>query len=581
MPATPYLLISSAKELAPFLPALREAEVIAIDSETTGLDAKNHRLRLLQLAISGQPVLIIDCFSFLPAGQEMLRELLGGTATKVMQNARFDLSFLQQQGLTAAPVFDTMLAAQLLRSSGGPSKASLAAIALHYLGEEVDKSEQVSDWQGDLRSEQLQYAALDADILLRLHQKLSDELNKHDLQEIARIEFACVAAVTDMELTGIRLDLAAWQALTLQTEKELNDALRILHGFTGEPDAQTSLLGNEVVLEQNYDSNPYILQLLRSQGISVEATSRRDLAPYLDHPLVKAVLAYRRASKALSSFLHPFREMIDPRTGRLYPRYWQIGAASGRMSCSDPNIQQIPREASFRACFVAPTDRKLVIADYSQIELRVATEISGDKRMIEAYGEGADLHRLTASLILGIPTGEVTTAQRQAAKAVNFGLIYGMGAAGLQIYAHASYGAEMTLDQARAFRERFFQAYPGIAAWHQRLQALRPTTGKTMTGRKFAFDAETSLSTLANSPVQGTAADILKLALGMLAQRLRGTQTHIIAAVHDEILLETAAGEATAVADLLRSTMEEAGNTILKVVPCVAEAKIVDTWAEK
>jgi len=579
---TPYIVARRPEDLLPFLPALKGAAVIAVDSETTGLDAKMQRMRLLQLAFDNYPVIIIDCFSFLPDGFSVLKEILEGSSLKVMQNAKFDLSFLLHLGIKPSPVFDTMLAAQLLRSCGGPARANLPALVLHYLNEELDKTEQVSNWQGELSSKQLAYAAKDADILLRLHRAIDQDLQRNDLVSIAAIEFGCVSAVTDMEYHGVSLDTSGWRLLTAKTEQERDAALKILHEFSGEPDAQTSLLGAaEVVLDHNFDSNTYVQQLLQSQGINVDSTSRRDLYSYNEHPLVQALLAYRKAAKALSAFLYPFVGLIHPVSGRIHPDYRQIGASSGRMSCGDPNIQQIPRDAAFRACFVAPTGRKLVIADYSQIELRVAAEISRDNRMINAYKNNEDLHRLTASLVSGIPAGDVTTQQRQAAKAVNFGLIYGMGAAGLQTYAQTSYGVEMSLEQARAFRERFFRAYPGIASWHRLQQQEKPAQGKTLAGRRFVFELDTGLSMLCNTPVQGTAADILKLALGILAKRLHGSSTYIIAAVHDEILLETDASNAEDVAVLLKDAMEEAGNTILSSVPCLAEAAVADNWAGK
>ena len=273
--------------------------------------------------------------------------------------------------------------------------------------------------------------------------------------------------------------------------------------------------------------------------------------------------------------------MINSATGRLHPQYGQIGAWSGRMSCWNPNIQQIPRDLNFRTCFVAAPGKKLIIADYSQIELRVAAQISGDKRMIDAYKKGEDLHTLTASLVSDVSVDAVTKAQRQSAKAVNFGLIFGMGAASLQQYAQQSYGVEITLEQAALFRNSFFKAYPGIAGWHKHIKDTKPTEERSLSGRKFIFDKDSGFSGLYNTPVQGTAADIAKVALGMLVKRVKGTSIKAVAAVHDEILLEADAEEAQQAAVMLKEVMEEAGNSILKTVPCVAEVEIANSWAGK
>jgi DNA polymerase-1 len=203
--------------------------------------------------------------------------------------------------------------------------------------------------------------------------------------------------------------------------------------------------------------------------------------------------------------------------------------------------------------------------------------------MTAAYRAGEDLHTLTASLMLNKPSGEITKQERQAAKAVNFGLIYSMGAAGLKSYAKSSYGVDMTLEKAEDFRARFFRAYTGIASWHRALKKNPPTEGRTLTGRKFAFNSGGSaggLSFLTNTPVQGTAADIVKKALGLLAERLRGADARIIGVIHDEILLETPEGNEERLAYLLKGMMEEAGNTILSSVPCLADVTVSQVWAK-
>ncbi len=576
-----YRLVTCKEELAPYLPAVKQAKVLAVDTETTGLNPHTDRIRLIQVASDGLPVILIDCFTFLPDGLGIIKDILEHPSVKVFQNAKFDLQFFAALGIRPAPLFDTMLAEQLLRTSGGPSRVNLAALALHYLHEDMDKSEQTSDWLRALTESQLLYAARDASVLLRLREAMVKELHSNRLSKIALIEFSCVHAVAEMEYTGICLDTERWERLVRQTEKELRDAQETLYTYSGPPTVQLSLFGEEVVHDHNFDSNPFILRLLRQYGIETDATSKRELSAYADHPLIQALSAYRKATKALSSFLYPIPKMIRQETGRLHPHYGQIGAWSGRMSCGGPNIQQIPRDVSFRACFIAPPGKKLIIADYSQIELRVAAQISGDRRMIEAYNKGEDLHTLTAALISDVPIEVVTKAQRQAAKAVNFGLIFGMGAAGLQKYAQQSYGVDMTMEQAVKFRESFFRAYPGIAEWHRSIKNRKPTEERTISGRKFTFGVNSGVSGLYNTPVQGTAADIVKAALGSLARRVTSTSMHIIAAVHDEILMEADVSEAALAAEILKKTMELAGNEILSTVPCVAEVKIADSWAGK
>ena len=445
----------------------------------------------------------------------------------------------------------------------------------------LSKEEQKSDFSVQLTARQLDYAAIDAEILLELRRKLLDDIKKHHLIETARLEFACVYAVASMEYDGIYLDREKWSALRGKTERMKTAALSELYPFIGFPTVQLDMFDNHQRSDHNLNSGKQVLKMLNDNGIDVENTSKHSLAHYSQHPIVVSLLKFRQASKALSSFLCSIPEQINVSTGRLHPQYSQIGAWSGRMSCGRPNIQQIPRGQAFRQCFAAPSGRKLVIADYSQIELRVIAQVSGDRRMIEAYKNGEDLHRLTAALILQKQISMITKKERQAAKAVNFGLVFGMGASGLQAYALETYGVEMSLSEAEVFKKRFFMGYKGVEAWHKELQRKKPGSSRTLAGRKHTYGKDSGMSGRYNTPVQGTAADILKNALGMLYLALKDTNTFIVAVIHDEIVLECDEHIAKKTALLLKNTMEEAGSRYMKDVPVAAEASIADSWAEK
>lgn len=577
-----FLLINNKTDIAPYEEKLMSASVIAIDTETTGLDPHMNKMRLIQLAVEGMPVFIIDCLTFLPEGMPLLRKIISSKAVKVFQNAKFDLQFLMALEISPPPaLFDTMLAALLLRSSDGPERVGLEELVRYYLGESLPKDEQKSDWSGKLRREQLEYAARDVVVLLRLRKRMLTEIKENNLVEVARQEFSCVRAIAEVEFYGIHLDLSRWRQLTEKIESEQLASLEKLYEYAGRPKVQMSFFDDKVISEINMDSNKQILNMLNSYNIPVSDTSRHSLTPYSHNPLVQAITEYRKAAKLLSTFIYSIPQQIHPVTGRLHPKYSQIGAWSGRMSCGGPNIQQIPRDKHFRACFSASEGNKLVIADYSQIELRVVAEISRDERMIEAYRNGEDLHRLTASLISGKCIEEVTKEERQSAKAMNFGLVFAMGAKGLQTYAKETYDVDMTLEEAEQFRDRFFYAYQGVAAWHERLKNNPPAQSRTVAGRKHVYGGQGGLSGLCNTPVQGSAADIIKNALGRLVDRLISTNAKIVAVVHDEIVLETESEKATEVAGILKETMESAGAEYLKLVPLLAEVQVADSWAEK
>jgi DNA polymerase-1 len=575
-------MINFVRDILPHERNLLSASVVAIDTETTGLDPHANKIRLIQLAVEGMPVLVIDCSTFLPEGLPILRKLISSKAVKVFQNAKFDLKFLMALEIPPPTIlFDTMLAAQLLRSSEGAQRAGLGEIVRHYLGESLSKDKQKSDWSGKLSREQLEYAAKDVEVLLRLREKMITEIKQNRLVEVARQEFACVRAIATVEYHGIHLDLKRWNELRTKIELEQQYYLEKLYEYIGQPKVQMSFFCEKVLSSINMDSNKQILNILNRFEIPVLNTSRHALAPYSQNPIVQAITGYRRTAKLLSTFLYSIPQQIHSGTGRLHPKYSQIGAWSGRMSCGGPNIQQIPRDNNFRACFSASEGNKLIIADYSQIELRVVAEISRDERMIQAYKNGEDLHRLTAALVNGKHISQVTKEERQSAKALNFGLVFAMGAKGLQIYAKETYDVDMTLEQAEQFRNRFFNAYKGVALWHKRLKSSPPVQSRTIAGRKHVYRENAGLSGLCNTPVQGSAADIIKNALGMLVDKLSNTNTKIIAVVHDEIVLETEFEQASKVARILKETMERAGAQYLRFVPILAEVQIADSWAEK
>ena len=557
-------------------------KVLAIDTETTGLDPLNDRLRLIQIASFNTPVLVIDYWKCEPGVKEALRTLLSNDAVKVFQNAKFDINFLKSEKIVlGGPIFDTMIAGRLLWSPSGPPGFSLAALSEFFLGETLPKEEQTSDFSGDLRKEQLEYAARDASVLLELRSIMAPALKANGLVDIAKIEFNCTRAVADIEYRGIAIDRNNWEKLTEVTRAAHETAEKDLLSYAGNTVVQPDFFGNTTTVGINLNSNQQVLELLAKNGVNVPDTSKYSLSQYKEKPVVKSLHEYRKASKMLSGFLDPLPTFINSKTGRIHAHYSQIGAYSGRMSCTGPNMQQIPRDNEFRKCFIPAPGKKFILADYSQIELRVAAQISHDERMIEAYRHGGDLHRLTASLITGTPLNQITKQQRQAAKAVNFGLIFAMGARGLQSYAGDTYGVEMTLDEAEAFRDRYFLAYKGIKKWHDSIKAKPPRVSRSLTGRRYFHREDTGLAALYNTPVQGTAADIVKNALGKLMDTLSDIDAGIVAVVHDEILIEAAEKDAEEAAVILKNTMESAGEQFMVDVPLVADAHLASSWAEK
>ena len=476
-----------------------------------------------------------------------------------------------------------MLASQLLDAGLHSRRHGLADLVAHFLHQELAKDEQGSDWCGELTPAQLRYAATDAAVLLPLRDVLHGELERTGLGDVATLEWDCLPAIVEMELSGISIDQVHLTTLCQQLDVETTQGADALTALLHTPQAAAQAVLFPAPAETiNLDSPVQVLHALQALGVPVESTSKWALAPLAEaFPVVNTLLAYRTARKALT-IASALPDHIHPVTGRIHATYWQLGAATGRFACSAPNLQQMPRTAAFRRCVVARPGSRLVIADYSQIELRVMAELSRDPRMLAAYQAGEDLHILTASLLLDKPMDQVTKEARQAAKAVNFGLIYAMGAEGLRSYAQQSYGVTLTSDEARTFHQRFFAAYAGVAQWQQRIREAMPVmASRTLSGRRRQWAEPPRIAALYNTPVQGGAADIIKRALGVLPQALDGTGAMIVGTVHDEILVEAPAAQAPEVAHRLKTTMEQAGQAYLQRVPVVADVQIATSWAEK
>jgi|GEM_PF-462654 DNA polymerase-1 len=554
-----YKYITSVAELKEVLSLLITAQKIGLDIETTGLDPLTCKMRLVQLATDAGAV-IVDTYC---VDVKELQPLFDSGTTLIGHNLKFDLQFLVHAGITigdSVSFFDTLLADQVLRGSRIPR--TLKVVVEEYLGTILDKTEQTAQWGGKLTPEMLTYAAQDAAIMLPLHECISTLLAANSLSEVATLENEALPFIVQLELAGVPIQSNQWQALTKGAKTECTKLEAELNGIAGKA--------------INWNSPKQITAVLKDQGVVVASTKESALSAHSGHVLVSTLLKYREQSKYLTTYGEKFLRHVHKATGRIHPNFRQIGADSGRMACSAPNMQNIPRKREYRAC-VAPKDgRVLVKADYSQIELRIAAEISGDKRLIEAYKAGQDIHTLTAQLIMG--KGTPTKEDRQAAKAINFGLIYGMGAPRLKDYAKNTYGVVLTDTEAVTFRNKFFAAYQGLRKWHlSQPEGVR--TMKTLSGRK-RFKVERFTEKL-NTPVQGTGADGLKAALGLLWQeRTKFPTAQPVLVVHDEVVMECDAADAPLVGDWLKDCMKRGMERFVKTMPVEVEVTIAPTWAK-
>ncbi|HMV49168.1 MAG TPA: bifunctional 3'-5' exonuclease/DNA polymerase [Blastocatellia bacterium] len=582
---TDYKVIQKAEELASVAAELKRRPVIGLDTETTGLDPHTSRLRLLQLA-TPQTSYLIDCFQFSPPQLAPLLEVIAAAQPiKIAHNAKFDAKFLRKHlGVRLNGVFDTYLASLLISAGNENHRHGLAAVANRFLNLQVDKEQQLSNWSGELSRHQLDYAARDAGVLLPLQEAMSAQLDKMDLLVAAGLEFDCVPAIAAMELAGVYLNVGRWRELVRQMTVARDAVADELQETLGQGAAQMNLFGTPEPV--NLDSPAQIKEALDRIGIEVEDTREWTLSKLTStHPVVGKLLEHRGLSKNLSSFGENILEFVNPATGRIHADFRQIGTPTGRITTSSPSLQQIPHTVEYRSCFRAPEGRKLVVADYSQIEMRILADMANDEALLTAFRSGADLHRSTASQMLGIPLADVSPRQRESAKGLNYGLVYGMGAEGL------AGRIGVSVKEAETLIERYFKAYAGVAHWlHEAGEtAVREREARTASGRlwRFSLDPADRSQQAAlrrvgkNAPIQGTSSDIFKRAMRLLDETLLGLDARIVNAIHDELVIECDSAIAEEVRDIVRFEMIAGAKEFLRRVPVEVEAVIADAWLKK
>lgn len=585
MISSTYQLITTSEELAQVAARLSGAPFVGFDTETTGLDPHTEKLRLLQLA-SSEASFVIDLFRFKPVQlQPVLALLAAPQPVKLAHNAKFDAKFLLKNfGVRLGACFDTYLASQLISAGNENDRHGLAHVAQRYLGLQLDKEEQLSDWSRALSAAQLEYAARDAQVLLPLRERLQTELEKLDLQRVAQLEFDCVLSIAALELAGVYLDAEQWRRLVKSVRAQYEIAAAELRKALGAHAPQLTLFGEAPQI--NLDSPAQIIEALQQHGIKLESTREwqlQRLAP--QYPLIGQLLTYRHLSKALSSYGEGMLDYINPATGRLHAEFRQLGTPTGRITTSAPSLQQVPHDVAYRSCFRAPAGRRLIIADYSQVEMRILADFANDQALLQAFESGADLHRVTSSQMLGIPLNQVSPPQREAAKRLNYGLVYGMGAEGLARQINSS------VKEAEVLIERYFKAYTGVAQWLQQAadQAVRERRSRTASGRlwiyHFDISDRTQLAALRrvgkNTPIQGSASDIFKRAMTRVDAALLEHDAQIVNSIHDEIVVECAEPIAETIQHLVTQAMVAAGREFLRRVPVEVEAVISEAWVKK
>jgi DNA polymerase-1 len=574
-----YRTVLTAEDLVEMTAALSRARELSLDTETTSLDPMLAELVGMSFSIEPETAYYVPLghvydgappqlspATVLPALKSVFED--EGIA-KIGQNLKYDLLVLRHAGMEVRGIaFDSMIASYLLN----PSRTShgLDAIALEYLDYRTMTYAEVTGSGKKQRGFQevdiataTRYSGEDADIALRLKQVLEPKLREQNLETLFRdVEMRLLIVLADMEYAGVRIDAGYLRTMSIRLERDIAQVVEIIYGLAGRefninsPRQLADVLFGELGLTPIKKTKT---------GFSTDVDVLEELAHV--HPLPAEVLQYRTLAKLKSTYVDNLPAMINPHTGRLHTSLNQAVTATGRLSSSEPNLQNIPVRTELgreiRRAFIADAGNLLLSADYSQIELRILAHLSSDPSLIRTFQENEDIHARTASEIFGLPQGEITAEMRRKAKAVNFGIIYGISAFGL------AQDIGVSNAEAKRYIDNYFGRYPRVREFIDRTIEQARATGfvTTLLGRRRYIPEMASSSApvrafgermAVNTPIQGTAADLIKLAMISIHDAIasRGLRSRMILQVHDELIFEVPHGEIDPMEGMVRRAME-------------------------
>ncbi|MFE0587494.1 DNA polymerase I [Pantoea vagans] len=603
LPTENYVTILDQDLFDSWLEKLKNSEVFAFDLETDALDTLSANIVGISFAIApGEAAYLPVAHDYLDAPDQLdraavlaqLKPLLeDDSAWKVGQNLKYDRGVLKNYDIELAGIkFDTMLESYILNSVVG--KHDMDSLAARWLNHKTVTFQEIAGkGKNQLTFNQIaleqasHYAAEDADVTLQLHLKMWPELEKEagPRKVFEQIEMPLLTVISRIERNGVLID----QAILAQHSKELTARLAELelkaHELAGEPFNLSSTKQLQVILFEKQGIKP----TKKTPG-GAPSTSEEVLAELaLDYPLPKVILEHRGLSKLKSTYTDKLPLMINPLSGRVHTSYHQAVTATGRLSSADPNLQNIPvrndEGRRIRQAFVAAKGYRIVAADYSQIELRIMAHLSQDKGLLDAFAQGEDIHRATASEVFGVPLDKVSAEQRRSAKAINFGLIYGMSAFGLSRQLNIGAG------EAKKYMDLYFERYPGVLRYMENTRQLAASKGyvETIEGRRLwlpdikssnAIRRKAAERAAINAPMQGTAADIIKramIAVDAWLEQQNDNSVRMIMQVHDELVFEVKAEAVEAASQKIRALME---GSVQLDVPLLVEVGVGDNWDE-
>jgi DNA polymerase-1 len=600
-PPKHYECVIDSESLDRWIGKIHAAELTCFDTETTSLDPMAAQIVGLSFSVSPHEAAYVPLMHRYPGAPDQLSlaDTLArlkpwfedASRAKVAQNAKYDMHVLANHGIRVAGVLhDTLLQSYVLESH---KPHDMDSMAMRHLGVKTITYEEVAGkGAGQIGFDQVsvetatQYSAEDADITLQLHLALSPQVTADEkLARVYRdIEMPVMPVLLAMERHGVLIDSRRLEAQSAELGQKMLVLEREAHELAGQPFNVNSPKQLQEILFEKHG-----LPVIKKTPSGTPSTDEEVLEQLaLDHPLPKRILDYRGLSKLKSTYTDKLPRMVNPRTGRVHTNYGQAIAVTGRLSSTEPNLQNIPVRTAegrrIREAFIAPEGHRILSADYSQIELRIMAHLSADEALLKAFREGADVHRATAAEIFSIATDQVSSEQRRYAKVINFGLIYGMSAFGLA----SQLGIERSAAQ--QYMDRYFMRYPGVADYMQRTRQAARESGfvETVFGRRLYLPdiraqnqgrRQGAERAAINAPMQGTAADLIKLAMVSVQNWLvaDGLGTKLVMQVHDELVLEVPEGEIDRVREHVPQLMAAVAEL---AVPLEADVGVGANWEE-
>lgn len=549
---------------------------IAIDIETTVIDenrATPYQDRILAIAVNdGNEI-------YLTTDLERIEQwLTDPEIIKIFHNGAFDLQFLMYQmfNIQVKNIWDTMIVERML-TSGTNMPCDLSSVVSRYCDIHLGKDIRESFWHhtGEVSPTQQAYALNDVRYLLAVYEEQKTTVHARGMDDIVRIENLLVPIIAEMELTGIGFAEEGWNKIVITEQERLPELEREAQRLLADS-FEMDIFTGQFVGTLNLNSPIQLLQAFKQKGIHIQSTDEGVLSK-LASPEARAILAYR---ECIGRLKWDYPKYVNPVTERVHPEFVQTGADTGRFSCKNPNLQNVPKERRFRRMFVARKGYKLITADYSQQELRVLAELSQDRNLLEAC-KTTDVHLANAKLIFSDSTITAKDPRRNIAKNTGFALAYGAGLKGFAVT------AGLTIEEAKTPYNRIHALYSQAEEWGRKSWVFLQQNGYTVTlgGRRRYFpwvmdDPGKYLTVARNSPVQGSSADMEKLAMVFIHERIQGYDARLVLCIHDEIVVEVRTSQAGEVARIVKNAMEDAGAYYVKSIPVPANAAIADTWTK-